>query len=338
MTKTAILVTGGAGYIGSHVCKKLAENGYLPVTFDNLCSGNIEAVQWGPFEHGDLSDRARLKDVIKRHAPQAVMHFAALIRVGDSCAAPDIYYENNVAGSLALLAETREAGIRHIVLSSSAAVYGLPETSPIPENAPKKPINPYGNTKLAMEMMMEDFGKAYGIKYANLRYFNAAGADAEARIGTAYKQDSHIVPLLMRVAGGEMPAIKVFGNDYGTPDGTAVRDYVHITDLAQAHLLALEYIMQKDEDLTVNLGTNHGVSVMEMVNAAREATGRPIPVEYAPRRAGDPAILVADASLARQKLGWRPDFSNPDIILGTAWNWYKQQKSAPWGAKAQAAS
>lgn len=338
MTKTAILVTGGAGYIGSHVCKKLAENGYLPITFDNLCSGNIEAVQWGPFEHGDISDRARLKDVIKRHAPRAVMHFAALIRVGDSCAAPDIYYENNVAGSLTLLAEARDAGVRHIVLSSSAAVYGLPETCPIPENAQKNPINPYGNTKLAMEMMMEDFSSAYGMRYANLRYFNAAGADAEARIGTAYKQDSHIVPLLMRVAGGEMPAIKVFGNDYDTSDGTAIRDYVHITDLAQAHLLALEYIMRKDENLTLNLGTNHGVSVMEMVNAARKATGRPIPVEYAARRAGDPAILVADASLARRQLGWHPAFSDPDTILQTAWTWYSRHKSAPWEGKARSSS
>lgn len=338
MAKGTILVTGGAGYIGSHVCKKLAESGYTPVAFDNLCSGNIEAVQWGPFERGDILDRARLKDVIKSYSPQAIMHFAALIRVGDSGLYPDEYYDNNVMGSLALLSEARDAGIKHFVLSSSAAVYGIPEISPIPENAPKKPINPYGNTKLAMEMIMEDFGKAYGMQYANLRYFNAAGADAGAMIGTAYRQDSHIVPLLMRVAGGEMPAIKVFGSDYDTKDGTAIRDYVHITDLAQAHLLALEYILQKNESLTLNLGTNHGYSVAEIVDAARRATGHPIPVEHAPRRAGDPAILVADSSQAQALLGWRPESSDLDTILGTAWNWYKRQKSAPWGQAAKAAS
>ncbi len=330
MADKTVLVTGGAGYIGSHVCKRLAENGYTPITYDNLSSGNIEAVQWGPFEGGNILDRARLKEVMRKHKPDSIMHFAALIRVNDSVTNPAAYYENNVLGSFALLEEARSAGIKNIVLSSTAAVYGIPEQSPVPEDAVKKPINPYGQTKLAMEMMVRDFAAAYDSKFAILRYFNASGADPETRIGSAYKIDSHIIPLLLRAACGLIPSIKLFGEDYETPDGTAIRDYIHVTDLANAHILALEYILAGKENLTLNIGTNDGSSVAQVIDAARRITGQEISVERAPRRAGDPGILVADATAARQILNWQPAFSNLEIIIDTAWKWRMQQNKTAW--------
>lgn len=336
MANKTVLVTGGAGYIGSHVCKRLAEQGYTPVTFDNLYSGNIEAVQWGPFEGGDILDRPRLKEVIRKYEPVAIMHFAAMMRVGESVENPAMYYNNNVIGSYGLLEEARAHNIRNMVFSSTAAVYGMPESVPIPEDAPKAPINPYGQTKLAMEMMIRDYAAAYGMKFAILRYFNAAGADPDTKIGSAYKVDSHIIPLLMRVASGMMPDIKMFGQDYATPDGTAVRDYVHVTDLADAHILSLEHLMAGKDSLTLNIGTSEGHSVAEVIDAARRITGHAIPVDQCPRRAGDPAELVADAAKAREVLGWTPRYSTLDVIVDTAWKWRQRQNEMPMAASAGA--
>lgn len=326
--KNIILVTGGAGYIGSNVCKALSESGYTPVTYDNLCSGNKSAVNWGPFEQGDIRDRERLRAIIKKYKPEAVMHFAALIQVGQSVIDPAIYYHNNVYGSLCLLEEMREAGIKHIVCSSTAAVYGTPLSVPIPEDAPKLPINPYGQSKLMMENMISDYSNAYGTQYAVLRYFNAAGADTETEAGSAYKTDTHIIPLLMRVASGLLPEIKLFGEDYDTEDGTAVRDYIHITDLAQAHILALEHIMAGKGNLAVNIGNSTGYSVAQVIEAAKRITGKDIAVAKSPRRAGDPAVLIADSARAKNILNWKPAYSDLDTIVETAWKWRQKQNKA----------
>jgi len=327
-----ILVTGGAGYIGSHVCKALAAQGFLPITYDNLCSGNEEAVKWGPFEEGDIRDRKRLGEVIRTYKPVAIMHFAALIQVADSVENPAVYYDNNIHGSYCLLEEARLHNIRNMVFSSTAAVYGTPETDIIPESSPLKPINPYGQTKLAMENMIRDYAKAYNYNTAILRYFNAAGADPQGELGTAYKKDTHIIPLLMRVASGDMPNIKVFGTDYDTPDGTALRDYIHVTDLADAHIRALRHIMSKEESLTLNIGTTKGQSVQRVLEASRKVTAKPIPSENCDRRAGDPAILVADATRAKEVLDWNPQFSDIETIIETAWQWRQKQRSVngPW--------
>lgn len=322
-----VLVTGGAGYIGSHACKALKQHGYTPVVYDNLCSGNRFAVKWGPFVEGDIRDRALLSETIAKYKPVAIMHFAALIQVGESVINPSIYYNNNVYGSHCLLEEARAHGIKHMVFSSTAAVYGLPDVASIPESAVKSPINPYGQTKLMMEQMISDYSNAYGLSFAVLRYFNAAGADPECDTGSAYKVDSHIIPLLMRVASNMMPEIKVFGSDYETPDGTAIRDYIHVTDLAEAHILALEHILAGKGNLTLNIGTNKGISVSEVTLTAREVTGHPIPENHTDRRAGDPPILVADASAARQVLGWTPKYSDIKTIVKTAWAWRQKQNS-----------
>lgn len=327
MTNRVVLVTGGAGYIGSHACKALAKHGYTPVTYDNLCSGNREAVKWGPFEEGDIRDRARLQQVLKKYKPMAVMHFAALIKVGESVSEPSLYYNNNVYGSLCLLEEASAHGIKNMVFSSTAAVYGLPENTLIPENAPLKPINPYGQTKLMMENMIHDFSDAYGLKYAILRYFNAAGADPETETGSAYKTDSHIIPLLMRVASNLMSEIKIFGDDYNTPDGTAVRDYIHVTDLAEAHILALEHIIAGKDSLTLNIGTSAGYSVAEVIETARAVTGQPIAENIAERRAGDPPVLVADSKKAQDILNWKPAYSDLPTIINTAWKWRRAQNA-----------
>ena len=327
MAKKHILVTGGAGYIGSHTCKALARAGYTPVTYDNLCSGNREAVKWGPLEIGDIRDRARLNEVMNRYQPVAIMHFAALIQVGQSVTDPANYYHNNVYGSMCLLEEAINHNIKHMVFSSTAAVYGLPENSLIPEHAPLRPINPYGQTKLMMENMIHDFASAYDLRFAVLRYFNAAGADPEAETGTAYKTDSHIIPLLMRVASDMMPEIKVYGTDYSTPDGTAVRDYIHVTDLASAHILALQHILDSKENLTLNIGMSTGYSVAEVIATARQVTGQAIPAHTTDRREGDPPVLVADAQKAQAILNWQPAYSDLPTIIGTAWKWRRQQNA-----------
>jgi UDP-arabinose 4-epimerase len=321
MSNNTILVTGGAGYIGSHVCKALAQAGYVPVAYDNLSCGSLDAVQWGPFVQGDIRDRKALASAILQYRPVAIMHFAALIRVGDSVCDPAMFYENNVYGTLCLLEEARKAGIGKMVFSSTAAVYGVPQVDFLDEAMPLAPINPYGQTKLAAENMIRDFGRAYGLNYAILRYFNAAGADPEADIGTNYKKDTHLIPLLMQVAAGHMASINVYGTDYPTTDGTAVRDYVHVSDLARAHVMALEKIMDDGQNLTLNLGTNAGHSVNEVIAFTRSITGHAIPAVLAPRRAGDPPVLVANSAEAERLLGWRAQHSDLETIIATAWKW-----------------
>lgn len=325
MENETVLVTGGAGYIGSHVCKALSKKGYLPVCYDNLISGNKEAVKWGPFEEGDVRDEARVVQVIKNYNPSAIMHFAALIQVAESVSNPDLYYDCNVAGSYTLLKCAKNNDLAKLVFSSTAAVYGIPEHPLIKEDHPLRPINPYGNTKLAMENMIRDFSASYGMNYAILRYFNAAGADSDIETGTAYPKDTHILPILMNVAIEQSDSFNVFGNDYQTPDGTAIRDYVHVSDLAEAHILALESISQTKQNMTLNFGTSHGISVHELLETARKVTGQPIPAILSDRRPGDPDILVADSSQAKKLLNWSPLQSSAENIIRTAWNWRKKQ-------------
>lgn len=321
-----ILVTGGAGYIGSHTCKALYEAGFTPVVYDNLSSGNAGAVKWGPLEKGDIRDTFHLGKVLDKYKPAAIMHFAAFIQVGQSVSDPSIYYNNNVHGSWCLLDQAGTHGIRHLVFSSTAAVYGMPETPLISEDHPLAPINPYGNTKLAMENMIRDYGAAYSMSYAILRYFNAAGADPEGELGTAYPKDTHIIPLLMQTATGEREQIDIFGDDYPTPDGTAVRDYIHVSDLATAHVLSLKHILAGQGNLTLNLGTSSGFSVRQVLETSRSVTGQEIRAEDKPRRPGDPAVLVADAGASRRILGWRPTLSTLETIVGTAWDWQQKKK------------
>ena len=321
----SILVTGGAGYIGSHVCKALKKYGYNPIAYDNLCSGNRSAVKWGPFIEGDIRDQNTLSEVILKYYPMAIMHFAALIQVAESVKNPSLFYNNNVYGSFCLLETARQHNIKNMIFSSTAAVYGLPNISPISEDVIKKPINPYGQTKLMMEQMIYDYSKAYGLNYAVLRYFNAAGADPEGEIGTAYKVDTHIIPLLMRVAGNLTEQIKVFGTDYDTPDGTAIRDYIHVTDLAEAHILALEHIISGKESIILNIGTNKGLSVSDVIKTVRYVTGHAIPEFLGDRRLGDPPILIADATKAKDILNWAPKYSDIETIIKTAWGWNQTQ-------------
>lgn len=325
MNNKVVLVTGGAGYIGSHVCKALAMSGFTPVTYDNLCSGNLNAVKWGPFEKGDIRNPHRLAEVITKYRPMAIMHFAALIQVGDSVQNPADFYQNNVLGSLNLLEAARQHDIKHMVFSSTAAVYGIPNTEFISEDSSLSPINPYGQTKLAMEGMIRDYTEAYGLKHAILRYFNAAGADLDGEAGTAYPKDTHLIPLLMQVASNQRPEINIFGTDYNTTDGTAMRDYIHVTDLAQAHVEALMHILNNDNNITLNLGTNRGHSVRQVIDRSRYITQTEMRAIECNRREGDPAILVADARKAQKVLGWTPKHSDLDTIIASAWNWKLKQ-------------
>lgn len=315
MTMPSVLVTGGAGFVGSHTCKALAAAGYRPVVYDDLSNGVEDAVRWGPLEVGSLHDEAHLASVVARHEPRAVLHFAAFIEAGESVREPDRFYRNNVAGTLALLRVMRNAGIGQIVFSSTAAVYGNPERTPIPEDHPLRPVNPYGRSKLMIEEMLADIAAAQGLRYAALRYFNAAGADQRGELGENHRPETHLIPLVLQAAYGERPDIAVFGTDYDTPDGTCVRDYVHVADLAEAHTLALRRLIDGGGSLAANLGTGRGFSVREVIDAVRRVTGRPIPVRLADRRPGDPAVLVADATRARQELGWVPAFPYLETLI-----------------------
>ncbi len=321
----AILVTGGAGYVGSHACKVLARAGYRPVVFDNLSRGRREAVRWGPLVEGELADMARLSAALAEHRVSAVMHFAAYAYVGESVADPALYYRNNLGGTLSLLEAMRDAGVGEIVFSSTCATYGTPDAVPIREEAPQRPINPYGETKLAIERALHWYGQAYGVRSAALRYFNAAGADPEGEIGECHEPETHLVPLVLQAALGRRPQIDIFGTDYPTPDGTAIRDYVHVQDLGVAHLRALERLRGGGGSIAVNLGTGSGHSVREVIAAAEAATGRKVPAQAAPRRPGDPPALVADPSLAAEILGWRPQHSDLDTIIRTALAWQTRQ-------------
>ena len=321
---STILVTGGAGYVGAHACKALAARGLTPVTFDNLVYGHEQAVRWGPLERGDIADRARLDEVIAKYRPAAVMHFAAFTYVGESVADPGKYYRNNVAGSLTLLEAMRDHGVGKLVFSSTAAVYGIPDGVPIAEDAVKAPINPYGETKWMIECVLRDFQVAHNIKSVALRYFNAAGADPDGEIGELHEPESHLIPLALDAVAGRGKALTVFGDDYPTPDGTCIRDYIHVADLAEAHVLALAALDGFDGPRAFNLGTGQGVSVREVLEAVERATGTAVPHSIGPRRPGDPAELVADSSLAQRELGWRPGISDMDSIATTAWSWHRQ--------------
>jgi UDP-arabinose 4-epimerase len=315
---TNILVTGGAGYIGSHACKALAAAGHTPVTFDNLSRGHASAVKWGALEIGDITDGARLAEVIRTYRPEAVMHFAAFAYVGESVAHPELYYRNNFAGALVLLEAMRQEGVKRLVFSSTCATYGQPAELPIGEDCPQVPINPYGASKLMVERMLSDFASAYGFASIALRYFNAAGADPDGEIGEDHDPEPHLIPLVLQAARGE-GSVTVHGDDYETPDGSCIRDYVHVSDIAAAHVSALGALAEPGFR-AFNLGGGKGASVQEVIGTARKVTGRPIAVAVGPRRPGDPAALLADASRAARELGWRPTLGLEDMIA-TAWAW-----------------
>ena len=320
-----ILVIGGAGYIGSHVVKMLARQGYAPVVLDNLSKGHREAVAPYPFVLGDLNDKALLARTLKQYRIDGVMHFAAFIEVGESVQNPSKYYHNNVAGVLDLLDALVENDVRYFVFSSTAATFGEPVRERIDETHPQNPINPYGNTKLMVEKMLADFDTAYGLKATALRYFNASGADDSGEIGESHTPETHLIPLVLQAAAGKRPSIKVFGDDYPTPDGTCVRDYVHVNDLARAHILALEKMFKDKVSERFNLGSGSGFSVAQLIAEAKAVTGVDFKVETVARRAGDPAVLVADSTKARKVLGWAPEYDLRRIIE-TAWVWERGRK------------
>lgn len=318
MAKTTVLVTGGAGYIGSHTCKALADAGYTPVVYDNLWTGHREFARWGDFVHGDLLDTARLAEILRKYAVRGVIHFAARSDVGESVTRPEEYYHNNISGTLSLLNAMRSQNVGVIVVSSSCAVYGTPKIVPITEDCPRHPVNPYGFTKLAMERMLDDFEEPFAIKSAALRYFNAAGADPDAGIGEWHDPETHLIPRVIMAANGIPPGLRIFGDDYDTPDGTCVRDYIHVADLADAHVRAFAHLEKGGESLKLNLGTGKGYSVRELVTAAEKVMGRPVPHAVHGRRAGDAPVLVADASRAKAALRWEAKQSGLEHILRTA--------------------
>ncbi|GAB6058251.1 UDP-glucose 4-epimerase GalE [Desulfonatronum parangueonense] len=320
-----ILVTGGAGYIGSQTCKALAAAGYRPVTLDNMVYGHEWAVKWGELVRGDILDARALDAVFSRHAPVAVIHFAAYAYVGESVTDPEKYYRNNVGGSLSLLEAMRRHDCRYMVFSSTCATYGEPKEIPIPENHPQHPVNPYGWSKLMIEQMLKDFDAAYGMRHVALRYFNAAGADPDGMVGEEHDPETHLIPLAILAALGKRGALSVFGRDYPTPDGTAIRDYIHVADLAEAHVAALKFLFAENRSEAFNLGTGTGHTVQQVIETVQEVGGRKVPVSDAPRRAGDPPALVAVADKARNILGWEPKISDLQGIIRTAWDWHGKQ-------------
>jgi UDP-arabinose 4-epimerase len=320
-----VLVTGGAGYIGSHTCKILALEGYQPIAFDNLSSGHTWAAKWGPFERGDILDRTALDRAIEKYRPSACLHFAAFSYVGESVSDPGRYYRNNVAGSLTLLEALRDNGVNQFVLSSTCATYGIPDKVPIDETLTQAPINPYGASKFMVERMLADFYAAHRLRSVALRYFNAAGADPDVEIGEDHDPETHLVPLVLDAACGDREAITVFGTDYETPDGTCVRDYIHVTDLAKAHVLALKALEQGLSLRAFNLGNGHGYSVREVIASVERVTGLPVPVSFGERRPGDPARLISNSMRAASELQWRPHITVLDDIISTAWEWHKRR-------------
>lgn len=315
MTVQSVLVTGGAGFIGSHTCKLLHRAGYRPITYDNLSTGHADAVRFGPFVQGDLRDVATLTAALREHRVGAILHFAASAYVGESVTQPAAYYSNNVGGMMALLEAAKAARVARIVLSSSCATYGIPASLPIREDSPQHPISPYGRTKLICEQMLADYAPADGFRYAALRYFNAAGADPEGELAERHMPETHLIPLALMTAAGMRPALSVFGTDYPTPDGTCIRDYIHVQDLARAHVMALRYLLDGGASRAVNLGTGEGLSIRQIIAAIERMTGRPLPVSYEARRAGDPPVLTADPTLAKVLFGFRTEYSDIDQIL-----------------------
>ncbi|WP_064711894.1 UDP-glucose 4-epimerase GalE [Rhizobium bangladeshense] len=313
-----ILVTGGAGFIGSHICKALSRAGMIPVTYDNLSTGHADSVRWGPLVRGELGDAAALRRTMAEFSPDCVIHCGANAYVGESVDMPRKYYRNNVVGSLTLLEACLDQEIDRIVFSSSCATYGVPASLPIREESPQQPVNPYGRTKLIFEMALEDFAAAYGIRFAALRYFNAAGADPDGELAERHEPETHLIPRALLAAAGRLERLDIFGTDYSTEDGTCVRDYIHVSDLAQAHLAAVNHLMTDGASLSVNLGSGRGTSVREILEAIRRTTGRDVPVRYRSRRAGDPPILFANTARAEAELGFTPTLSDIDTIIRTA--------------------
>lgn len=326
--KPTILVTGGAGYIGSHAVLALQQAGYDVVVLDNLVYGHrdlVESVLNVELVEGDTNDRALLDQLFASRSFAAVMHFAAYAYVGESVSHPDKYYRNNVIGTLTLLEAMVAAGIKQFVFSSTCATYGVPKTVPIPEDHPQAPINPYGATKLMVERILSDFDRAYDFKSVSFRYFNAAGADPEGRLGEDHQPETHLIPLVLMTALGKQDAISIFGTDYPTPDGTCIRDYIHVTDLAEAHVLGLNYLLKGGDSQIFNLGNGNGFSVREVIETAQKVTGRSIPAIERDRRPGDPPALVGSAEKARNLLGWNPQYADLEQILTHAWNWHQKR-------------
>ena len=316
-----ILVVGGAGYIGSHMVKMLIKSGYQVVTLDNLATGYRDAVSGGDFVFGDIADKLNLDRLLSGYSIDGVMHFASFIQVGESVQHPSKYYQNNVAATLNLLDAMVAHHIPALIFSSSAAIFGEPAYTPIDEPHPKQPINPYGLSKWMIEQILADYDQAYGLKSVCLRYFNAAGADPEGQLGERHEPETHLIPLVLQAASGRRQAITVFGQDYDTPDGTCIRDYIHINDLCQAHLLALEYLFQGGSSTAYNLGNGSGFSVTEVIEVARQVTNQPITVIMGERRLGDPARLVADSQQIQTQLGWQPQYADLATIIAHAWQW-----------------
>lgn len=319
----AVLVCGGAGYIGSHINKQLNREGYETVVFDNLTCGHREAVKWGTFVEGDLANETDIEAVFSAYKIDAVFHFAAYAYVGESVTEPEKYYYNNVANTLNLLKMMRRYGCKRIIFSSTCATYGEPERVPITEDMPQNPINPYGMTKLTVERILKDYQRAYGMQFAVLRYFNAAGADPDGEIGESHNPETHIIPLVLDAASGKREEIQVFGVDYDTPDGSCVRDYIHVTDLADAHIRALHYLEEGNPGDFFNLGNTIGTSVLEVVESVKRVTGREFKVTLSDRRRGDPAKLVGSSDKARKVLGWEPKYGGIDRIVAHAWKWHE---------------
>ena len=322
----AILVCGGAGYIGSHINKQLNKEGYETVVFDNLVYGHKEAVKWGTLVKGDLGNIEEIESVFEKYDIDAVFHFAAYAYVGESVDEPEKYYYNNVANTLNLLKVMKKHGCNKIIFSSTCATYGEPERVPITEDMPQHPINPYGATKLMVERIFKDYHKAYGLNYVVLRYFNAAGADPDGEIGESHDPETHIIPLVLDAAGGEREDIKVFGTDYDTPDGSCIRDYIHVTDLASAHLLSLHHLENGGNSDFFNLGNAKGTSVLEVIDSVKRITGREFKVTLSDRRAGDPAKLVGSSEKAMKVLGWKPVYADIDTIVSHAWKWHEKKE------------
>lgn len=319
--RESILVTGGAGYIGSHMVLMLAEQGFDVVTIDNLSRGFQDAVLAGEFVQGDLTDSAALDRVFSSRQFAAVLHFAALAYVGESVEQPHLYYHNNLVGSVTLFDAMRRHGVDHCIFSSTCSTFGEPQYVPIDEVHPQHPITPYGRSKWMIEQILADYGAALGLKSISLRYFNAAGADPAGRLGNRSVPQARLIPLVVQAASGRNPSVSVFGRDFPTPDGTGVRDYIHVTDLCQAHLLALQRLLDGAGSTTYNLSNGQGVSVQEVINVVQEITGRPIPVVEGPRRSGDPAALVGDSRRATSELGWKPQYSDLRTIIAHEWTW-----------------
>jgi UDP-glucose 4-epimerase len=331
MSGSTVLVSGGAGYVGSHTCLRLAEAGFTPVVYDDLSNGHAEFVQWGPLERGDIRDGARLDAVFAAYKPVAVMHFAALIEVGESVKFPGRFYDNNVGGAISLIEAARRAGVNAFVFSSTCATYGEPVRVPMDETHPQAPLNPYGRSKLMVEQALADYDRYADFRYTALRYFNAAGADPDGRIGEKHEPETHAIPLAIQAAMGLRKGFSLFGTDYETRDGTAVRDYIHVLDLADAHVLALKRLLAGGCSDVFNLGTGTGTTVKELIAAIRKASDRPFEVAEAPRREGDAPVLVADNHKARDVLGWSPRFTLDDIVR-SAWDWHTRREAQVFAA------